>query len=245
MTTVQITQDLLRKSYSQLFGTHYPDILYVQRDRPHNYNLFLKIIALIILFVVMPILTVMPIYPLLYILVMYDFDGAQAFSSSAGSMNLWWILILYAYYIYGAVYFKSVGFYSYISLFMGMTPIFLLLSWYYAAPVSIHDTIAGIYNSLMKTQPFMKNGIGFTSMRCAADTNLRLVELGGSEMTGSGYSDLFGIGFSGITIIILVSLILISGFFVFWSSLTIQKQQLKRNDNVKVRIQSIHSHNAP
>jgi hypothetical protein len=241
MTTAQITQDFLRKSYSQLFGTHYPDILYVQLDRPHNYNLFLKFIALGILLLVIPILSVIPIYPLLYILVMYDFDGAQAFSSGVGSMNIWWLLILYIYYIFGIQYFGSTGFYSYIGIFMGLTPIFLILSWYYAVPVSIHDVFAGTYNSIMKTQPFMQNGIGFSTMRCAGDTNSRLLEFVGQDGVAGGFTDVFGIGFSGITIVMLVCLILISGFFVYWSSLTIQNHQLKRREDINVRIHSTHN----
>lgn len=237
MTSAQITQDFLRKSYSQLFGVHYPDIRYIQQDRPHLYNLFLKIIALVILLIALPLLTALPVYPILYILTMYDFNGAEAFSSGVGSMNIWWIVILYVYYIYGAFYF-GMGFYGFVALFMGLTPLFVILSWYYASPVSIHDILAGTYNSIMKTQPFSTNGIGFTVMRCAADTNIRLVEAGSTDAVAEGITSLFGIGISGVAILLLVCLILISAFFVYWSSLTIQSHQLKQDANVRVRIQS-------
>lgn len=237
-----MSQNLIKRSYDQLFGSHYPDILYVQRDRPHNYNLFLKIIAFFVLLSVSPILSLLPIYPLLYILLSYNFDGSEAFSSGVGRMNVIWIIVLYLYYITSVSTNKKTtdfaGSFGYIGLFMGLTPIMLFMSWYYAAPVSIHDTIAGTYNSLMGKSPFVRGGIGFTTMRCPSDTIARIdgcKTVG--EQTGSGLSDFFGIGLSGAIIVILSGLLIMLLVALYWSPvLTGEKEftKLKQYNPLKI-----------
>jgi hypothetical protein len=215
-----MSQNLIKRSYDQLFGEHYPDILYYQRDRPHNYNLFLKIIAFFVLLAIVPILTMIPIYPILYILLSYNFNGTEAFSSGVGRMNILWIIVLYVYYITSVSTNKRAedfaGSFGYIGMFMGLTPIMLYLSWYYASPVSIHDTIAGAYNSLMGKSPFMRGGIAFTNMRCAGDTASKIQGSISIEHTGGGMlPDFFGIGFSG-AIILILSGILMTFILLLW-----------------------------
>ena len=238
MSGAGITQEAIKTSYTQLFGRHFPDILYYQRDRPHYYNLFLKGIALVVLFIAVPILTLLPIYPLLYILLMYSFDGAAAFSSGTGRMNVLWIVTLYFYYIFGfskmsakssgADLGGSIGFNS---LFMGLTPILLFLTWFYAAPVSIHDTLASTFNGLTGASPFLRGGIGFTNMRCAGDVVSRIESLagggGGVEQVGGGLvedlSGIFGgIGLSGLAIVVLLSITIGGLLFLFWARFYIQ-----------------------
>lgn len=229
MAGAGITQEAIKTSYTQLFGRHFPDILYYQRDRPHYYNLFLKGIALVVLFITVPVLTLLPIYPLLYILLMYSFDGAAAFSSGTGRMNVLWIVVLYFYYIFGFSKMSgkssggdlggSIGF---TSLFMGLTPILLFLTWFYAAPVSIHDTLASTFNGLTGASPFLRGGIGFTNMRCAEDVVARIESLAGGGQVGGGLMEdiggLFGgIGLSGLAIIALLSLVVGGLLFLFWA----------------------------
>lgn len=228
-----MSQNLIKRSYDQLFGSHYPDILYVQRDRPHNYNLLLKIIAFFVLLSIAPILSLIPIYPLLYILLSYNFDGSEAFSSGVGRMNVIWIIILYLYYITSVSTNKKAtdfaGSFGYIGLFMGLTPVMLYMSWYYASPVSIHDTIAGTYNSLMGKSPFVRGGIGFTTMRCTGDTIARIdgcKTIG--EQTGNGLSDFFGIGISGAIILILSGLLMMSLVALWWSPVLTGEKELTK-----------------
>jgi hypothetical protein len=240
MSGAGITQEAIKTSYTQLFGRHFPDILYYQRDRPHYYNLFLKGIALVVLIVAVPILTLLPIYPLLYILLMYSFDGTAAFSSGTGRMNVLWIVVLYFYYIFGFSKMSgkssggdlggSIGF---TSLFMGLTPILLFLTWFYAAPVSIHDTLASTFNGLTGASPFLRGGIGFTNMRCAGDVVSRIESLagggaGGIEQVGGGLIEdiggIFGgIGLSGLAIIALLSLVVGGLLFLFWARFYIEQ----------------------
>jgi hypothetical protein len=243
MAGAGITQEAIKTSYTQLFGRHFPDILYYQRDRPHYYNLFLKGIALVILFIAVPILTLLPIYPILYILLMYSFDGSAAFSSGTGRMNVLWIVALYFYYIFGfskmsgkssgADLGGSIGFSS---MFMGLTPILLFLTWFYAAPVSIHDTIASTFNGLTGASPFLRGGIGFTNMRCAGDVVSRIESLsgggggGGVEQVGGGLVEdiqgvFGGIGLSGLAIIALLSLVVGGLLFLFWARFLIQRSE--------------------
>lgn len=250
-----LTQESLKTSYNQLFGRHYPDILYVQADRPHNYNLLLKIVALLILLVVIPILTLLPIYPLLYILMMYNFDGTAAFSSGTGRMNVFWIGLLYFYYIFGftkmnknssgADFIGSIGFNS---LFMGLTPIFILLTWYYASPVSIHDTIAATYNSLTGGLPFLRGGIGFTNMRCPGDVLQQVELLGGNiDQIGGGMGD--GLlsslgGLSGILMIVLMGIIIGGILLLFWlryynENIGEQEMNVKLNERLKQSVKII------
>ena len=228
-----MSQNLIKRSYDQLFGSHYPDILYLQRDRPHNYNLFLKIIAFFVLLSVSPILTLLPIYPLLYILLSYNFDGSEAFSSGVGRMNVLWIIILYLYYITSISINKSPadigGSFGYIGIFMSLTPIMLFMSWYYAAPVSIHDTIAGTYNTLTGKSPLVRGGIGFTTMRCPGDTVARIdgcKTVG--EQTANGLGDFFGIGLSGAIILILVGLLIIALVALWWSPVLTGEKELTK-----------------
>lgn len=234
LNVLDMSQNTIKRSYDQLFGQHYPDILYIQRDRPHNYNLFLKMIALIVLIVLLPILTVLPIYPILYILMSYNFDGSEAFSSGVGRMNVIWIISLYIYYI-SSVSSNSFG---YVGIFMGLTPIMLLLSWYYASPVSIHDTIAGTYNSLMGKNPFVRGGIAFTSMRCPGDTLSRLDGCKTVEQIGSGYmSDFFGIGLSGAFMIIIGALLIITLFVLWRYPVSTDVKELKQNERHRILLQ--------
>jgi len=225
-----MSQNLIKRSYDQLFGSHYPDILYLQRDRPHNYNLFLKVIAFFVLLSVSPILSVLPIYPILYILLSYNFDGSEAFSSGVGRMNVIWIIVLYLYYITSLSTNKQVtdiaGSFGYIGIFMSLTPVMLFLSWYYASPVSIHDTIAGTYNSLMGKSPFVRGGVGFTTMRCPADTVARIdgcKTVG--EQVGTGLNDFFGIGLSGAVILILAGLLIVALFALWWSPVLMSENE--------------------
>lgn len=238
MAGAGITQEAIKTSYTQLFGRHFPDILYYQRDRPHYYNLFLKGIALVVLLIAVPILTLLPIYPLLYILLMYGFDGSAAFSSGTGRMNVLWIVVLYFYYIFGFSKMSSKssggdlgGSIGFNGLFMGLTPILLFLTWFYAAPVSIHDTLASTFNGLTGSSPFLRGGIGFTNMRCAGDVVSRIETLagggGGVEQVGKGLVEditgIFGgIGLSGLTIIVLLSLVVGGLLFLFWARYYIQ-----------------------
>lgn len=227
---------MIKRSYDQLFGQHYPDILYIQRDRPHNYNLFLKIIAFFILLVVVPLLTILPIYPILYILMSYNFNGSEAFSSGVGKMNIYWIVLLYIYYI-TSIGLSSNGSVGYIGLFMGLTPIMLFLSWYYASPVSVHDTIAGAYNSLMGKSPFVRGGIAFTTMRCPGDTMARVEGcISTGEQTGSGLGNFFGIGISGAIILFLSCLLILSLLALWWSPVLVGERKLKQESNVKYMI---------
>lgn len=227
-----ITQETIKNSYTQLFGRHFPDILYYQRDRPHYYNLFLKGVALVIIIIAIPILTLLPIYPILYILMMYSFDGNAAFASGTGRMNVLWIAVLYFYYIFGFSKMSakssgsdiggSIGFNS---LFMGLTPILLILTWFYAAPVSIHDTIASTFNTLTGASPFLRGGIGFTNMRCAGDVVSRIESLAGASVEqvggGSGIMETIGgvfggIGLSGLAIIMMMMIVIGGLVGLFW-----------------------------
>lgn len=228
-----MSQNLIKNSYDQLFGSHYPDILYVQRDRPHNYNLFLKIIAFFVLLAIVPILTILPIYPILYILLSYNFNGSEAFSSGVGKMNVLWIILLYLYYITSVSTNKRstdfAGSFGYIGMFMSLTPIMLFLSWYYASPVSIHDTIAGTYNSLMGKSPFVRGGIGFTTMRCPTDTIARINGCKNvGEQTGNGLGEFFGIGLSGALIMVLVGLLLTMLLALWWSPVLTGERELTK-----------------
>lgn len=239
---MSVSQDAIRKSYDQLFGTHYPDILYVQRDRPHNYNLFLKIISLFILFAVTPIISLIPIYPVLYILLSYGFNGSEAFSSGVGKMNILWIVILYIYYITSFASSRRtediLGSFGFVGLFMALTPIMLYMSWYYAAPVSIHDTMAGAYNSLMGKNPFVRGGIAFTSMKCPTDTSVRIEGCitGGGQIGKGIKTPIFGFGFSWAIIFGLLSLVLLGLFGLLWTSATIRKNKLKSNTTLKLKL---------
>lgn len=248
MSGAGITQEAIKTSYTQLFGRHFPDILYYQRDRPHYYNLFLKGIALVVLFIAVPILTLLPIYPLLYILLMYGFDGSAAFSSGTGRMNVLWIVVLYFYYIFGFSKMSSKssggdigGSIGFNGLFMGLTPILLFLTWFYAAPVSIHDTLASTFNGLTGSSPFLRGGIGFTNMRCAGDVVSRIETLaGGGEQVGKGLvediTSIFGgIELSGLTIIVLLSLVIGGLLFLFWARYYIQRtasDEVGGDDNI-------------
>lgn len=242
---MSVSQDAIRKSYDQLFGTHYPDILYVQRDRPHNYNLFLKIVALLILFVVTPIISLIPIYPVLYILLVYGFNGSDAFSSGVGKMNILWIVILYVYYITSFTSSRRtediLGSFGFVGLFMALTPIMLYMSWYYATPVSIHDSIAGAYNSLMGKHPFVRGGVAFTTMKCPTDTNIRIEGcMSAGEQVGKGLDlPLFGIGFSWVMIFALLSLVLIGLFGLLWTSSLSRQSKLKQQNKYKLKL---HKH---
>jgi hypothetical protein len=238
-----MSQNMVKRSYDQLFGKHYPDILYLQRDRPHNYNLFLKVIALFVLMSVSPVLTLLPIYPLLYILLSYSFNGSEAFSSGVGRMNVMWIILLYIYYITSITTNKRAidfaGSFGFVGLFMGLTPVMLFLSWYYASPVSIHDTIAGTYNSLLGKSPFTRGGIAFTSMRCPGDTMARIDGCKSVEQIGSGiFTDFFGIGISGAIIIILSSLLILSLIALWWSPVLTNERELKQSNPMRVLLHS-------
>lgn len=239
LNVLDMNQNLIKRSYDQLFGSHYPDILYLQRDRPHNYNLLLKVIAFFVLLTVSPVLTLLPIYPILYILLSYSFNGGEAFSSGVGRMNVMWIILLYIYYITSITTNKRptefAGSFGYIGMFMALTPIMLFLSWYYASPVSIHDTIAGTYNSFMGKSPFVRGGIAFTNMRCPGDTMARIDGCKTMEQIGSGLaSDFFGIGLSGAIILILTGLLVISILALWWSPVITNERELKPSNPLRL-----------
>ena len=88
MSFEKIGEEAVRNSYTQLFAEQIPEILFYQRDRPHYFNLFLKGIGLILLLVVTPILTLLPVYPFLYILLLNRFNPSTAFGGGTGKMNL-------------------------------------------------------------------------------------------------------------------------------------------------------------
>lgn len=227
----------IKDSYDQLFRPIYPDIMYVQPDRPHNYNLFLKIIALVVLLAVSPLLTMLPVYPLLYVLMSYNFNGSEAFASGVGKMNVIWVVLLYVYYISSVALnnkredaYGSIG---YISVFMGLTPILLFLSWYYAAPVSVHDTIASSYNTLMGKSPFVRGGIGYTSMR-GPDTVINQIETLRGGQIGGGIGDFFGIGISGAIMVFLGSLIILTLLGLWW--IPYHHEDTELNQDIKARI---------
>ena len=92
--------ELFKNSYNLLFTEQIPEVLFYQRDRPHYYNLLLKLIAFFILMAVIVPLTILPLYPFISVLLTNNFRLSQAFGGSTGTMNLYWIGLLYLFYIF-------------------------------------------------------------------------------------------------------------------------------------------------
>jgi len=175
-------------------------------------------------------------------------------------MNVLWIAVLYFYYIFGfskmsskssgADFGGSIGFNS---LFMGLTPILIFLTWFYAAPVSVHDTIASTFNTLTGASPFLRGGIGFTNMRCTGDVVARIESLatgggGVAEQVGGGLMDdvgsIFGgVGLSGLAIIVLVTIIVSGLLFLFWLRYYTNSMECSLDDKLKQSRIKILKHN--
>lgn len=245
---VSIGEEAIRNSYTQLFAEQIPEILFYQRDRPHYFNLFLKGIALIIVLSVAPVLSLLPIYPFLYVLLLHKFNPSSAFGGGTGRLNLYWIAILYVFYIFSAGKFvggvssgtsnttNTVGSSGFVGIMMGLTPVMLLLTWYYAMPVSVHDAIASMYNSMMGKEMFETGWIPYSYVRCPTDVISRLEKLGagGGGQMGGGISSMtfFGIGLSGTAIFILAMLLITMIFaymWILWKSREIEKRGSEMN----------------
>jgi hypothetical protein len=247
---VSIGEEAIRDSYTQLFAEQIPEILFYQRDRPHYFNLFLKGIALVVVLSVAPVLTLLPIYPFLYVLLLHKFNPSSAFGGGTGRLNLYWIAILYVFYIFSAGKFvggvssgtsnatNTVGSSGFVGIMMGLTPVMLLLTWYYAMPVSVHDAIASMYNSMMGKGMFETGWIPYSYVRCPTDVISRLEKLGagsggggsgGGGQVGGGLSSMtfFGMGLSGTAIFILAMLLITMIFaymWILWKSREIERQ---------------------
>jgi hypothetical protein len=223
--------DILKKSYTLLFAEQIPEVLFYQRDRPHYYNLLLKLIALCILLAVMVPLTLLPIYPFLSVFLANNFSVSNSFSGGAGKMNLYWIGLMYIFYIFHmgntvsgttngtSSVTDNTGSGIYLASFMGLTPIALLLTWYYAMPVTIHDGFIDIYNNIYETHPLLAGGIPYSSMKCPSDVQTRLMNSRGSSMSGSGDSfQILGMGFTELIIAGLIGVVLSLVVVYIWSS---------------------------
>lgn len=241
---ILISPGLLERSYNQLFSEQIPEVLFYQRDRPHYYNLLLKIIILFILLSFTLPLTVLPVFPFLSILLNNNFDIGKALGGGVGKMNLHWIGFLYFYYLYlttntftgsGGIH-DSVGGGIFISTFMLLTPISILLTWYYAQPVSIHDFFSKIYNSASGIHPLMKGGIAFSNMRCPSDTITRLEELGAPQSGGVRMDkfNIFGFGISDLMVVILIGILLTLLIIYIYSLRCLDNEDDKLNTNLKV-----------
>jgi hypothetical protein len=212
--------ELFKNSYNLLFTEQIPEVLFYQRDRPHYYNLVLKLIALLILIAVIVPLTILPVYPFISVLLTNNFRLSKTFGGGTGTMNLHWIGLLYLFYIFhmtntiggassgsGSVS-DGAGGGIYIGLFMALTPIALLLTWYYAMPVTIHNAFVEIYNSIYGTHPLLPGGIAYSTMRCPSDVQTRLAEcLKAPATEGGGIGDAFNIMGMGLTDMIIVALV--------------------------------------
>lgn len=233
---MRVGEEAIRNSYTQLFAEQIPEFLFYQRDRPHYFNLLIKIIALFILLALIPILTILPIYPFLYVLLINNFNTNSAFGGSSGKINLYWIGALYLFYIFnmGSLFggktsgtaTKVAGGSAFVGLMMGITPLMVLLTWWYAMPVSIHDAVASIYNSVFDKMPFSKGWISYSHTHCPGDVNARLISCG-DPMSGSGLDlTLFGIGLSGSGLVVLSTILImmiVAYIWILWKSRQIEK----------------------
>jgi len=217
--TTLVSPDLMKRSYSLLFTENIPEVLFYQRDRPHYYNLMLKMIGLMVLLAVIVPLTILPIYPLISVLLTNNFSVSDSFAGGSGTMNLRWMGLLYLFYIFhmgntlgtsqgsGSTT-DSVGGGIYVALFMSLTPIALLMTWYYAMPVTIHDAIVEIYNSIFRKHPLLPGGIAYSTMRCPMDVQTRIAECSTAPThDGGGIGDSFKIFGMGFTDMLLVGLV--------------------------------------
>ena len=225
--------ELFKNSYDLLFTEQIPEVLFYQRDRPHYYNLMLKLIALFILMAIIVPITIIPLYPVLSVLLTHNFKLSSSFGGSTGKMNLYWIGILYLFYIFhmgntiGGVSSGSgslsdnTGGGIYIGLFTSLTPIALLLTWYYAMPTTIHNAFVQIYNSIYELHPLLSGGVAYNTMRCPSDVQTRLAEcLKASPKEGSGIGDSFkilGMGFTDMVITGLIGIVLTLVVAYAWS----------------------------
>lgn len=97
---------------------------------------------------------------------------------------------------------------TFIGMFMGLTPIVLLLTWWYAMPTTVHDIFVEMYNGIYGSHPMLPGGIAYSSMRCPGDVQTRLVESTSSagSQTGGGTGNAFRVLGMGLTELGLVSL---------------------------------------
>lgn len=224
---------LFKNSYDLLFTEQIPEVLFYQRDRPHYYNLMLKLIALAILMAVIVPLSILPLYPFISVLLTNNFSLSKTFGGGTGTMNLYWIGVLYLFYIFhmsntiggvtsgtGSVA-DGTGGGIYVGLFMALTPIALLMTWYYAMPVTIHNAFVEIYNSIYGTHPFLSGGVAYSTMRCPGDVQTRLAECRKATVAeGSGIGGSFqilGMGFTEMVITGLIGVILSLVIVYVWS----------------------------
>lgn len=204
-------------SYRNIFRFQIPELLAEKSDRFHLYDLAIKILIGFILLAITPLLTFLPIYPILYLFITYKFDILQPFSGSVGNMNTQWLYYIYGYLILGVLGLRTgmdFTFYGmFATAFFAFTPIFIFLVWWYAEPVSIHDIIANLFNERRNILPFANGGVAYSTMRCPADVNSQLQDL--TSQSGSGYfSDslrkAFGLSTTGTIVLILTGLLFIA-----------------------------------
>jgi len=179
-------------------------------------------------------LTILPLYPFLSVLLTNNFHLSKSFGGGTGTMNLYWIGLLYLFYIFhmsntiggasngtGSVA-DGTGGGIYIGLFMSLTPIALLLTWYYAMPVTIHNAFVEIYNSIYGTHPLLSGGVAYSTMRCPTDVQTRLAEClkAPTSQGGGGIGDSFtimGMGFTDMVITGLIGIVLTLVVAYAWS----------------------------
>jgi hypothetical protein len=203
-------------SYRNIFRFQIPELLAEKADRFHLYDFVIKLLIGFLFLIITPLITILPIYPILYLFITHKFSIQSALSGKIGEMNVNWLYLLYAYLILGIIGLQSgldITFYSmFTSVFFILTPIMIALLWWYAEPVSIHDIFANIINEQRNVLPFANGGIAYSTMRCPADVNSHLESL--TSQQGSGYLDslkqVFGLSTSGIFILALTGLLFIT-----------------------------------
>jgi hypothetical protein len=213
MTT--LTQKIF-DSYRNIFRFHVPELLAEKADRFHLYDFFIKLIIGFIFLIITPLITFLPIYPILYLFITYQFNIQTPFSGKIGEMNSSWVLYIYAYLILGGLGLQSgldITFFTmFTMIFFLLTPIMITLLWWYAEPVSIHDLLASFINEQRDLLPFSNGGIAYSTMRCPGDVLSQLQTL--TSQQGSGYIDslknVFGLSTTGIIVIILTGLLFIA-----------------------------------
>jgi len=178
-------------------------------------------------------LTILPLYPFISVLLTNNFRLSKTFGGGTGTMNLYWIGLVYLFYIFhmgntigGASNGTSnvadgAGGGIYIGLFMALTPIALLLTWYYAMPMTIHNVFVEIYNSIYGTHPLLSGGVAYSTMRCPSDVQTRLAEcLKAPSTEGGGIGDSFkimGMGIADMAITGLIGIVLTLVVAYAWS----------------------------
>jgi hypothetical protein len=225
-------------SYRNIFRFQVPELLAEKADRFHLYDFVIKLIIGFIFLIITPLLSFLPIYPLLYLFITYQFDFQKPFSGKIGEMNSSWLLYLYAYLIFGGLGISSgldVTFYSmFASIFFLLTPIMVVLLWWYAEPVSIHDVLASIFNEQRNILPFGTGGVAYSTMRCPSDVMGQLETL--TSQQGSGYLDslrnVFGLSTTGLIVIILTGLLFIATMFLISFMYIYPDENIERENQI-------------